>query len=551
MASLLQNPLVKGTAMRAAVPSAKVQKVMGSFLRSPAHLPDVLLVMAGVDHRTGAEEEEGLEEGVGVEVEHAGIAAAGSDALRHHHVAELGEGRVGEDALDVVLLESHQGGEQRGDRADPGDGCMGRELRRIDEEAHAGEHEDPGRDHRRGVDQGGDGRGPFHRVGQPDVQRHLGGLADRTAENAKDRYVEQLHVDATDGLGDLVEVDRLGENPDEENPDHETEVADAVDEEGLLRRVGGRGFVIPVTDEDVRADPDEFPEDEHHREIVREDDAGHREEEERKAREVARLALVVLHVTEREEVHEETDRADDQHHPAAETIDLETDAEFEGLAEVDPRISLRFHRGLPAPGKEKTKDQTEQRRTRREERGQAGPAFQAKQDRRRDEQRKKKDGPGQSVGIHWKKTFAVSVFHRVDLRHIGRLLRAEEGDDDGETDGDLGRRHGDDEEKEDVGVVGGLALDEIEARKGDEGEVRRREHELEAHEDDEEIAPHEHAGQPDRKERAAHEEEMIEGEFHVAFLVLRSPYLSSFLLSTTTPTVAARRRTPTIWTGNQ
>ncbi len=45
----------------------------------------------------------------------------------------------------------------------------------------------------------------------------------------------------------------------------------------LLAAAGGA--VEPMSDEDVGADADQFPEDEHHHEIVREDDAGHREHE--------------------------------------------------------------------------------------------------------------------------------------------------------------------------------------------------------------------------------------------------------------------------------
>jgi len=76
-----------------------------------AHFPDVLLVMRAVDDRARAEEEERLEEGVREEVIHRRVVRGEADGA--HHVAELREGRVSEDALDVVLLD----GDQRGPTA--------------------------------------------------------------------------------------------------------------------------------------------------------------------------------------------------------------------------------------------------------------------------------------------------------------------------------------------------------------------------------------------------------------------------------------------------
>jgi hypothetical protein len=70
-----------------------------------------------MDDRTGAKEQQRLEEGVGEQVEDR--AAIGADAKRHEHVAELRTGRIGDDALDVVLHQADGRGEERRDRADP------------------------------------------------------------------------------------------------------------------------------------------------------------------------------------------------------------------------------------------------------------------------------------------------------------------------------------------------------------------------------------------------------------------------------------------------
>ena len=48
-----------------------------------------------------------------------------------------------------------------------------------------GDDEHAGRDHGRGVDERGAGRGAFHGVGQPDEQRQLRGLAHGAAQDAE------------------------------------------------------------------------------------------------------------------------------------------------------------------------------------------------------------------------------------------------------------------------------------------------------------------------------------------------------------------------------
>ncbi len=95
-----------------------------------AHAANVLLLVAAVNHRARAEKQQRLEKGVRDQVEHAHGDAAQAEA--GHHVAELRNGGVGEDALDVVLRDGDERGKDRSGRAHPGDdgerrgGSMGR-----------------------------------------------------------------------------------------------------------------------------------------------------------------------------------------------------------------------------------------------------------------------------------------------------------------------------------------------------------------------------------------------------------------------------------------
>jgi hypothetical protein len=52
-------------------------------------------------------------------VEYAHRDAAGSQA--QHHVAQLGDGGVGQHSLDVIHYQAHSGGKEGGESADYGD----------------------------------------------------------------------------------------------------------------------------------------------------------------------------------------------------------------------------------------------------------------------------------------------------------------------------------------------------------------------------------------------------------------------------------------------
>src|SRR5919206_744993 len=90
----------------------------------------------------------------------------------------------------------------------------------------------------------------------------------------------------------------------------------------------------------------------------------------------------------------------------------------------------------------------------------------------------------------WAVSWAVtrSPPHQADVVGRGPLAPAEDGHDEGEPDDDLGRRHHQGEEDED------LAADVVEhPGERDEGQVDGVEHELHAHEHDQGVAPHQQA----------------------------------------------------------
>ena len=73
----------------------------GNLFAQAAHLRHFLLAAHGVNHAAGREEQQALEERVGHQMEDA--RAIGSHAAGKEHVAELGDGGVGENFFDIGL----------------------------------------------------------------------------------------------------------------------------------------------------------------------------------------------------------------------------------------------------------------------------------------------------------------------------------------------------------------------------------------------------------------------------------------------------------------
>ena len=145
------------------------------FVFQPPHTPHILFVMQGDDHGPATEKQEGLEGTVGQEMIHAG--GIGAETAGHDHVAELANCRVGDDTFDIGLC---QGDGRPHDHRHSTGNCHERHggRRQVIEWSQPRNHEDASRDHRRGMNECRDGGGTFHRIRQPDVERHLGRLAD-------------------------------------------------------------------------------------------------------------------------------------------------------------------------------------------------------------------------------------------------------------------------------------------------------------------------------------------------------------------------------------
>ena len=82
-------------------------------------------------------------------------------------------------------------------------------------------------------------------------------------------------------LAQFFEGDRSRRRPDQEDAEHESEIANAVGQKSLIGGIGRGSVIEPVTDQEIGTDSDQLPEDEHHDEVVGQHDPEHRKREER------------------------------------------------------------------------------------------------------------------------------------------------------------------------------------------------------------------------------------------------------------------------------
>ena len=106
--------------------------------------------MNGIDDCAGTQEKQRLEKGMGEKVKHRCFSCRYSNG--GHHVTELRERRVSQDAFDVTLLRRHQRGQYSGHDAHPCNHLTGTRYQR-EQEGNLDEQVDARCDHRCCVDQ--------------------------------------------------------------------------------------------------------------------------------------------------------------------------------------------------------------------------------------------------------------------------------------------------------------------------------------------------------------------------------------------------------------
>ncbi len=189
--------------------------------------------------------------------------------------------------------------------------------------------------------------GPLHRPRQPGAQGKLRRLPGRTEQQQQPHRLD----DAAGQVGrlgeDLAVLQPAGVHDEQEHRQQQAGIADAVHHERSRGCLGGSRTVAVEADQQVGADPDPLPAEEHDQVVVGHDQHEHREHEQRNDGEVAGEAFLVVHVVDREVRDQGADAGDDEHHHDAQRIEQQSDVDAEltaGEEAVDGHlVGLRAH----------------------------------------------------------------------------------------------------------------------------------------------------------------------------------------------------------------
>ena len=177
----------------------------------------------------------------------------------------------------------------------------------------------------------------LHRIGQPDMQRHLRRLAHGADEQEQADQAQRAQAGERGGLlrqrlalgehGSIVQASRRRQQ--RPHAEQKGKIAHAVDEKSLEPRTWGPRPGIPEPDQQIRHQADPFPADEQQQEVVRHDQQQHGEGEQRQVGEEPHVAGVPAHVADAVDVHQQRDERDHNHHHHAQGIDQEADLHSE------------------------------------------------------------------------------------------------------------------------------------------------------------------------------------------------------------------------------
>ena len=312
------------------VPKAERNEGDRQELTQPAVAPHVHLVVHAVQDRPGAEEQPRLEEPVREQVRDGEHVSGRAEAGRQRHVADLRHRRPGECLLNVVLGAPDDRAEQQGDRPDDRD----RELRGggvIKDGVGTHDQIHASRDHCRRMNKGRHRRRALHRVEQPGLQRHLGGLTARTEQQQQSDRRGDARAARLSRVEHPGEVERAELGEHQHDRQGQPGVADTVDDERLLGRDRRALLELPEPDQQVGRQADALPPDVKAEVVVRQHQQQHRRDEQVQVAEEAAPVGVMGHVGDRVDEDQRANPGDQQHETDRQRVNEQADVRLEAV----------------------------------------------------------------------------------------------------------------------------------------------------------------------------------------------------------------------------
>ena len=125
----------------------------------------------------------------------------------------------------------------------------------------------------------------------------------------------------------VAERPKIGDQ--REQPDHEPEIADSVDDKGLPAGVGGKLLLIIKTYEQIGAETDTFPANEHDQIVVAQNESEHRPHKQVQVGEVALKAIFVGHIADGVDMDQGANEGDKEDHHRGQRVEHETERNAE------------------------------------------------------------------------------------------------------------------------------------------------------------------------------------------------------------------------------
>ena len=111
---------------------------------------------------------------------------------------------------------------------------------------------------------------------------------------------------------------------DENHPEKESKVTDAVHDKGLLGSIIVCIVFVPEADQEIRAQPYAFPADKNHEVIATHDQEQHDEDKQVEVGKEPRESRIIMHIADRVEVDQETNACHHHQHDHGEGVNPES-----------------------------------------------------------------------------------------------------------------------------------------------------------------------------------------------------------------------------------